>query len=165
MRSDIIKRATDYWSEKRDGRRMPTRPSIDPIDLADLLPNLVVAESIDGGKDYMHRIAGAEAEKLLGADMHGTRLSRLKNSKTALASWRNGLDLARTLKAPHFTTFESEIGVMPIRAVFLPLSRGETDDQAEFVLTALTDIAVTNEDADWTKRSQPAVAFPINSRP
>jgi hypothetical protein len=89
MRLDIIKRATDYWSEKWDGRRMPTRPSIDPIDLVDLLPNLVVAESIDGGKDYLLRIAEAEAEKLLGTDMHGTKLSKLMSSETAQTSWGN----------------------------------------------------------------------------
>lgn len=149
MRSDIIKRATDYWTEKRRDQRMPSRLSINPIDLADVLPNLVVAEAIDGGADYMHRIAGESAEKLLGADLHGARLSRLARSKASFASWRNGLDLARTFRAPHYATFESEDGETRVRAVFLPLSRKDGGAQADFVLSAV-DVVENDPDEGST---------------
>ncbi len=139
MASDIIKRATDYWSAKRQGSRMPSRPTIDPVDLADVLSNLVVVESIDNGRDYMHRIAGEQAETLLGARMHGAKLSGIEGRRAAFASWRNALNLARTFRAPHFATFETDDGKGQIRAVFLPLCRREGGEQADFVLSALIE--------------------------
>ena len=145
MQRDIIQLTTDYWSGKRNGRRMPSRDSIDPSELAEVLPNLVMAEAIDGGKDYLHRIAGERAEILLGEHMHGERLSRLRRSKAILASWRNGLDLARTFKAPHFAHFENEDTHKTVRAVFLPLSGGD-ENHAAFVMTALTDTVLNDEE-------------------
>jgi hypothetical protein len=145
MQHDIIQLATNYWGGKRDGQRMPTRASIDPADLAAVLPNLVMAEAIDGGKDYLHRIAGERAEILIGEHMHGERLSRLRGSSAILASWRNGMDLARTFKAPHFAQFENEESRMTVRAVFLPLSDGD-ENLAAFVMTALTDESPTIEE-------------------
>lgn len=140
MRADILKRLTDYWSEKRAGRRMPLRSSIDPTELAELLPNLVMVEALDDGGDYMHRIAGEEAEKIIGADLHGKRLSSFNVSRETLTSWRNGLDLARAYRAPHFANFERDDGKGMIRVAFLPLS-GAGGDDATFVLSVVTDRA------------------------
>ena len=75
MRPDIIQRTVEYWSSQRDGRKLTTRRSIDPVELADLLANLVLVEVLDGGRDYLHRIAGEAAASLLGADLMGRRLS------------------------------------------------------------------------------------------
>jgi len=79
MRPDIIQRTVEYWSSQRDGRKLPTRRSIDQVELADLLANLVLVEVLDGGRDYLHRIAGEPAASLLGADLMGRRLSEFKN--------------------------------------------------------------------------------------
>jgi hypothetical protein len=49
MRPDIIQRTVEYWSSQRDGRKLPTRRAIDPVELADLLANLVLVEVLDGG--------------------------------------------------------------------------------------------------------------------
>ena len=54
MRLDIIQRTVEYWSSQRDGRKLPTRRSIDPVELADLLANLVLVEVLDGGRDYLN---------------------------------------------------------------------------------------------------------------
>lgn len=139
MASDILQRATAYWSAKRRGKRMPSRPAIDPVELADVLANIVVIEAIDDGRDYMHRIAGARAEELLGAEMHGARMSRLARSRAAFAAWRDGVNAARTFKAPHFARFDAEDGGGALRAVFLPLARAEGEDQADFILSAVIE--------------------------
>lgn len=141
MRNDVIQRATEYWSERRGGRRLPMRASIDIDALADIRPYLILAEAVDGGRDYLHGIAGAEAEKLLGAAMEGARLSRLSRSDNALAAWRNGLNLARSFKAPHFATFDGAEGAPLVRVVFLPLSRSDEVLDVDFVLAALTPLA------------------------
>jgi len=146
MASDIIQRATAYWSAKRRGARLPSRPDINTADLADVLENIVVAEAIDGGRDYMHRLAGARAEALMGADMQGARLSGIDKGRSSLAAWRNALNLSRTLRAPHFATIETdEESGRSVKAVFLPLSRGRGVEAADFVLSVLT------ESREWPK--------------
>jgi hypothetical protein len=84
MRPDIIQRTVEYWSSQRDGRKLAMRRSIDPAELADLLANLVLVEVLDGGRDYLHRIAGEAAASLLGADLMGRRLSEFKMMHTLI---------------------------------------------------------------------------------
>ena len=144
MTSDIITRATEYWSGKRRGRRLPARPVIDPVELGEMLPHLVIAEAIDDGADYHHRIAGDAAETLLGAGLHGARLSDIEKDCLLTPAWRQGLDQARAFKAPHFAAFDGKDGAPALRAVFLPLSRDENDEEdADFIMSAIITDEVT----------------------
>ncbi len=140
MSRDVIQRATEYWSERRGGRRLPARASLDFDALADILPSLILTKAVDGGRDYLHDVAGDAAEKLLGAAMEGRRLSRLSRSDNALAAWRNGLNIARVFRAPHFAVFDGAAGEPQIRAVFLPVSRSDETEAADFVLAALAPL-------------------------
>ena len=138
MRPDIIQRTVAYWSSQRQGRKLPTRRSIDPVELADLLANLVLVEVIDGGRDYLHRIAGEAAAELLGADLMGRRLSEFRRDPQ-IDPWRNGLDIARTFKAPHMAELTS-MGATdnPLKIVFLPVARSSDENEADFLLCAVT---------------------------
>ena len=138
MRPDIIQRTVEYWSSQRDGRKLLTRRSIDPVELADLLANLVLVEVLDGGRDYFHRIAGESAASLLGADLMGRRLSEFKND-AHIDPWRNGLDIARTFKAPHMADFtpNNRSDSAP-KIVFLPITCSTEENEAVFLLCAVT---------------------------
>jgi len=139
MRPDIIQRTVEYWSSQRDGRKLPTRRSIDPVELADLLANLVLVEVLDEGRDYLHRIAGESAASLLGADLIGRRLSEFKND-AHIDPWRNGLDIARTFKAPHMADFTpNNWSDCSLKIVFLPVARTADENEADFLLCAVTE--------------------------
>ena len=138
MPQDIIQRTVAYWSSQRQGHRLPTRRSINPVEMADLLASLVLAEVLDGGRDYLHRIAGEVAATLLGADLMGRRLSEFKGDP-AIEPWRNGLDVARTFKAPHMADLTSNgPSDGPLRIVFLPVARTADENEADFLLCAVT---------------------------
>lgn len=141
---DVLDRATAYWRRKRGERPMPARTEIDPAELAGLLPHIVVAEAVDGGEDYVHRIAGEAAESLLGAEIHGARLSGLDADQPGLANWRRSLDLARQSGQPRFATLRRSADGRPVRVVCLPLSRRPGQTKADFVLSAISEAERTN---------------------
>lgn len=139
MRADIIQRAVAYWSEQRNGRQLPTRRSIDPVEMAEFLANLVLVEVIDDGRDYLHRIAGDAAAAMIGADLMGRRLSEFEGDPN-LEPWRNGLDIARTFKAPHMAHFTAGgVAHGPLKIVFLPVARSDADNDADFLLCAVAE--------------------------
>ena len=81
------------------------RRSNDPVELAEMLANIVSVKVLDRERYYIRRIAGLAATSLLGADLMGCRLSELKKD-ASIDPWRNGPDIAPILKAPHVADFK-----------------------------------------------------------
>jgi hypothetical protein len=47
-----------YWQSKRHGRRMPSRADIVPAELTLHLPQILLADVLDGGRDFRYRLLG-----------------------------------------------------------------------------------------------------------
>jgi hypothetical protein len=47
-----------YWQSKRNGRRMASRKDIVPAELTLHLPQILLADVLDGGKDFRYRLLG-----------------------------------------------------------------------------------------------------------
>ena len=47
-----------YWRSKREGRRMPSRQSIEPSEIPRLLPHVMITEVIDHGARFRYRLSG-----------------------------------------------------------------------------------------------------------
>lgn len=61
-----------YWDEKRNGRAMPARREIDPIEMGPrLLPHLMLCELAEGGARIRFRLVGTLLVKRLGYDPTG----------------------------------------------------------------------------------------------
>ena len=70
-----------YWDKKRDGRAMPTRRDIDPIEMGPkLLPHLMLCEIADRGARIRFRLVGTLLVKRLGYDPTGQWLADLPKS-------------------------------------------------------------------------------------
>ena len=70
-----------YWNEKRDGRAMPARRDIDPIEMGPrLLPYLMLCELADRGSRIRFRLVGTLLVKRLGYDPTGKWLADLPKS-------------------------------------------------------------------------------------
>lgn len=136
MSEEILTRAAAYWAAKRRTLRMPARQSIDADDLGPMAPHVVISEAIDEGRDYQHTMAGKVAEGLLGGKLTGAPTA-FHATRGAMADWRNGLAVARLFRAPHFAAFAANDGHGYIRAVYLPISRQEMGETADFVLSVL----------------------------
>lgn len=137
MSEEILAKATAYWAAKRSARRMPMRRAIQEADLGPLLAHVVISEAINDGRDYQHEVAGETAEALLGAKLKGARSSAFSAKHRAIADWRNGLSVTRMFRAPHFASFAAGDGGGNVRVVYLPVSRQDSDENVDYVLSVL----------------------------
>lgn len=70
-----------YWDKKRNGRAMPARRDIDPIEMGPkLLPHLMLCELADRGTRIRFRLVGTFLVKRLGYDPTGHWLADLPKS-------------------------------------------------------------------------------------
>jgi hypothetical protein len=86
MSAEVFNHATlgalfRYWDKKRDGRSMPSRRDIDPIEMGPkLLPHLMLCEVADRGQRIRFRLVGTLLVKRLGYDPTGKWLADLPKS-------------------------------------------------------------------------------------
>jgi hypothetical protein len=70
--------ALDYWFQKRAGRLAPTRADIDPIDIAPLLPRVMLVDVSTDPVDFRFRLAGTGLFKIHGAELTNKRALELE---------------------------------------------------------------------------------------
>jgi hypothetical protein len=69
VQSGRVRRIFDYWRSKASGGRIPRRASIDPTELVDVLPCLMIVEVIEGR--FRYRLVGTEVAANAGGDFTG----------------------------------------------------------------------------------------------
>jgi len=70
-----LRRLHDYWLGKRDGRALPTRADIDPVELRLLLAYVFLVDVIAGRpRDYRFRLAGTHIRDFAGMEVTGKRI-------------------------------------------------------------------------------------------
>lgn len=69
--SPRIRRTWDYWTEKRGARPMPSRRDIDPAEIPDLLPYLVLTEVLAEPPFLRYRLVGTKQVAIRGHDPTG----------------------------------------------------------------------------------------------
>lgn len=67
--------AYGYWQSKCDGRIAPRRNDIDPLDMPQILPRILLADVLDtpDGCDFRYRLSGTGI-----CDVHGQELTALR---------------------------------------------------------------------------------------
>ena len=75
LRSEELRALVSYWDARRAGRPMPARSDINPIDLEQHLPRLILAEVLHEPLRFRLRIVGTELEDKLGRRMTGTTVT------------------------------------------------------------------------------------------
>jgi len=66
-----IRRAYDYWDGKRAGRLMPARSDIQPGEITDLLPYIVLTEVLETEPFLRYRLVGTRQVQVRGLDPTG----------------------------------------------------------------------------------------------
>src|SRR3546814_21164581 len=69
--SPRIRRAWDYWTAKRGDRPMPSRRDIDPAEIPDLLPYLVLTAVLPAPPFLRYRLVGTRQVAIRGHDPTG----------------------------------------------------------------------------------------------
>lgn len=63
-----LARVLAYWERKRDGRFAPRRADIDPLDLVDVLPRIMLADVIGTPPEFRYRLSGTGIGAVHGED-------------------------------------------------------------------------------------------------
>ena len=70
---DATKALLAYWQGKCGADGIPRRDDIVPAEIVTHLPNLVIAEPIEGGRDWYYRLVGTAVVGLSDLDLTGKR--------------------------------------------------------------------------------------------
>ncbi len=130
--SPDIKAVYSYWKSKADGRRMPARADIDPLDLVPYLPSIMLVHvgprtpgtTTSPGRDYTYRLVGTREVAVRGSDPTGQSVAThafghdpglaLKNYDAVVQSAEPLLDRSEEVSADGW--------MRDLDAIFLPLS-------------------------------------------
>lgn len=115
---------TAYWIAKAAGRRMPAFADIDPVEIPWALPRVYIVRVIDGGADFVYRLAGESINMRYQGSLAGRRISDLMAPESAaaiLGRWRRVISTpaAYYVDSEHPTASGSRIRG---RRVVLPLA-------------------------------------------
>ena len=158
MRQDlkVIIDFSNYWLSKASGGRLPAFKDLLPEEIFRALPNLVVWQVIDEGRDFRCRLCGDDLNRNYGWDPRGKVLSDIVVRNPSVAVFGDNFRLCLVQGSPitvidrfegHLGTPKRTIGVVaplagPDGAISdliccsLYLSNG-TDEEADRQLSAL----------------------------
>lgn len=133
----VLGAALAYWRRKRDGRCMPSRRDIDPVEVPTLLPNLQLIEIVAGGR-FRYRLIGTALVEAFGRDYTGQYPDELFDAPRArsIIETHNAVRDARQplfLRSRYFST--KNVDIIANR-LYLPLS--DDDREVNMILGALT---------------------------
>jgi hypothetical protein len=130
-----------YWDKKRNGRAMPARRDIDPIEMGPkLLPHLMLCELADHGSRIRFRLVGTFLVKRLGYDPTGQWLTDLPKSDY-LDFLAKLLRQAYSEAAPVYAASSFRWGVkgrLDAHHLLLPLTTGGAEPNMVLIGTAYT---------------------------
>jgi hypothetical protein len=69
-----LRQALQYWSEKRGDRLAPARADIDPLEIAPLLPRVMLIDVAADPIDFRFRLAGTGIFRIHGAELTNKRV-------------------------------------------------------------------------------------------
>ena len=68
---DLNIRALDYWNKQRGDRVMPARADLDPADIMNILPNVILLDVKPEPLDFRYRLIGAAITNNLNSGLSG----------------------------------------------------------------------------------------------
>jgi hypothetical protein len=88
IRSDVVKRGYAYW-RGRCSARLPARAMIDPTDIPNLLPHVVIHGVRREPLDFVYRLIGTEVRRHMAEDRTGQWMSAIPGQQPPSQIWNN----------------------------------------------------------------------------
>ena len=131
LASRRLHQALAYWHGKRGNRLMPSRADLDPVEIPQLLPYVILIDVSGPPPDFRYRLLGTKVVSISAGDYTGMRLADLPGKGPGSVVWDNCLETVRR-RAP-FSRLPPYVGpdpdVRPGENLLMPLSRdGESVD-------------------------------------
>lgn len=119
-------RALEYWRAKANGRVMPDRVDLNPAEVPDLLPWIVLWDVTPDG--YRIRLAGTAICEAHGREIKGSDFEALHGN--GAATIKPEYDFVVRARAPHYaerTMWWNHRSYRAYRRVLLPYTNGGSD--------------------------------------
>ena len=131
--STRAQRMFHYWMAKKGARQMPSRADIDPGEIKDLLPNIILTRLEYEPFRVLYKLIGTRAVENAGLDYSGRYLDELDFVSEFGTDWPATYRLIATEKEPIFglcqIKFTDDV-IKPYVVAMFPLSSdGVTVDQ------------------------------------
>ena len=125
----LLQRGLEYWQRTRGDRRMPARRDIDPLEIPDLLPNIVLVDVESEPLDFRYRLIGTAITARLSRDYTGTCFSSLPHQQPGSRVWETGVRIVAE-KEPIFSDIPyvgPDRWVRGYGDLYMPLSENDAD--------------------------------------
>jgi hypothetical protein len=122
-----LRAAYDYWLDKRQGRLMPSRADIDPVDIPALLPYVMLIDVVEP-LNFRYRLIGTEARSIMRRNYTGQLFSEIDGKDESSILWQ-GCEAVVRGKQP-LSLSPPYVGSETLREcenVLLPLSDNRVD--------------------------------------
>ena len=87
LRSTINRQALEYWIKIRGTRAMPSRADLDPLDIRQILPHVVLLDVVSDPLDFRYRLIGTKVVSQLNNDHTGKWMSEIPHQKPPSTIW------------------------------------------------------------------------------
>lgn len=122
-RSSLVRQLHQYWASKRGDGALPRRADIDPGEIKDLLPFILIADLIGELPRVRYRLIGTRVAAASGMDLTGRYLDELVAADSENA-WQSHYTRLRDEARPQFgdarvprfdgELFHYEFGIFPL---------------------------------------------------
>ncbi|SLN76243.1 PAS domain-containing protein [Oceanibacterium hippocampi] len=116
-----------YWSERKDGDRLPGRQHIRPEDIPDLLPRISLVDVVPGpaGRRFRSRLIGTELVHRFGRNITGKFGDELYTPEylEQLNATYNGIIEAREARLFRCSTMTANNYLLRYSRIIMPLAR------------------------------------------
>ncbi|MFM9842475.1 MAG: PAS domain-containing protein [Dongiaceae bacterium] len=127
-----IDRLKAYWEERRGNRLVPLRRDIDPNDLKDLLPYIIIGELQRDPFRVRYRLGGAAVNEALGYNIAGRFLDEMEvagGQDTWTGVYKRAMETARPVFGSTVATL-SNVAMFTCEFAVFPISQsGDQIDQ------------------------------------
>lgn len=134
IKSPVVRWGAGYWNALRGSRPFPCRAEVHPREIARILPHTHMIQVLDGGEDFLFRIAGEAEVKAVKVPFVGKRLSEIIDQSIEYGLVMKGLFgfVARfgepAVVRGHMGRGFANVNFAYAESAFLPLGQGETVD-------------------------------------
>jgi hypothetical protein len=131
-----------YWNSIRDGRDMPARTDLDPLDIPQLLPSIILLDVLHEPRDFRYRLVGTRWVWHFDRDDTGRLMSDLPHQRAPSRVW-DACCAVVAQRRPHLPADIPYVGKQPgysaIEPLIMPLSRDGFNVNMLFVTVDFTD--------------------------
>jgi hypothetical protein len=127
--SPLLRQLHDYWQSKRAGRDIPDRRDIDPLEMKELLPNILISEPAFYPFRIRYRLVGTRVVRVSGIDFTGRYLDELLRPEIQ-EDWHGHYQISLYERIPVYGSITSPTtdgGTFTYEFGIFPLTKGGTE--------------------------------------